>query len=88
MSIEKTIEVRANRYGSFDDNAITSQRIKKIMRNSRNWEYFSDAQKESLEMIAHKLARILIGDPSYHDSWHDIEGYARLISQELIKENE
>jgi hypothetical protein len=45
------------------------------------------SQKESLEMIMHKVARILNGDPNYSDSWHDIAGYAKLIDDVLIKEN-
>ena len=36
-------------------------------------------------MIAHKMGRILNGDPSYIDSWTDIVGYAKLIETDLIK---
>ena len=32
-----------------------------------------------------KLARICNGDPFYHDSWHDVSGYARLVEIELEK---
>ena len=34
-------------------------------------------------MIAHKLGRIVNGDPNYADSWDDIAGYAKLVSDEL-----
>ena len=34
-------------------------------------------------MNAHKVARILNGDPTYPDSWTDIGGYAKLVEQEL-----
>jgi hypothetical protein len=34
-------------------------------------------------MIFHKLARIANGDPNYHDSWHDIAGYAKLVADRL-----
>ena len=27
--------------------------------------------------------RILNGDPNYHDSWHDIIGYTKLVADEL-----
>lgn len=30
-------------------------------------------------MIAHKLARIMNGDPNYIDNWTDIAGYAQLV---------
>jgi hypothetical protein len=36
-------------------------------------------------MIQHKIARILNGDPTYTDNWHDIAGYATLVEQHLLK---
>lgn len=39
--------------------------------------------KEALEMIQTKVGRILTGDPTHRDSWHDIAGYAVLIEQLL-----
>ena len=40
-------------------------------------------QREALEMIAHKIARIVNGDPNYADSWVDIAGYATLVADRL-----
>jgi hypothetical protein len=40
-------------------------------------------QREALDMIAHKIARIINGDPDYADSWVDIAGYATLVSERL-----
>jgi hypothetical protein len=40
-------------------------------------------QREALEMIAHKIARIINGDPNYADSWVDIAGYAKLVADRL-----
>lgn len=40
-------------------------------------------QIECLEMIAHKVGRILNGDPHYHDSWLDVAGYATLVADRL-----
>jgi len=54
-----------------------------VMKASAGWDRLSFAQKESLEMIQHKTARILNGDPNYADSWHDIAGYATLIDDML-----
>ena len=34
-------------------------------------------------MIAHKIGRILAGDPSFQDHWADIAGYATLIINPL-----
>lgn len=40
-------------------------------------------QREALDMNAHKVARILNGDPHYSDSWRDISGYATLVADRL-----
>ena len=81
--IESTLEERGNRYGTFSDHARITQNIKRAMADSPNWERLSDSQKECLEMVAHKAGRILNGDPNYHDSWHDIVGYAKLVADEM-----
>jgi hypothetical protein len=44
-------------------------------------------QREALEMIAHKIARILNGDPNYSDNWIDVAGYATLVANRLEKED-
>jgi hypothetical protein len=36
-------------------------------------------------MIAHKIGRILNGDPNYADSWIDIAGYAQLVADRLTR---
>ncbi len=53
------------------------------MRTREGWIRLSFSQREALEMIAHKIGRILNGDPDYADSWHDIAGYAKLVEDEL-----
>jgi hypothetical protein len=42
------------------------------------------SQREALEMIAHKISRILAGDPHFADHWTDISGYARLVERQLL----
>lgn len=81
--IETTLSERGKNYGSFDGHAEISQCIKVAFKLSPNWNQLSSDKKESLEMIAHKIARIINGNPDYKDSWVDIEGYAHLISQNL-----
>ena len=53
------------------------------MKLTAGWSALAPHQKESLEMIQHKIARILNGDPNYSDSWHDISGYATLVENML-----
>ena len=83
MNIEKTLEERGSRYGSFPEHARITQNIKRAMEDSPNWTTLADDQRETLEMIAHKVGRILNGDPNYHDSWHDIIGYTKLVADRL-----
>jgi Cft2 family RNA processing exonuclease len=84
MDIVSTLEERGSRYGNFLLHSKITQEIKDAMKKSPNWNGgLSDDMIEALEMIAHKIGRILNGDPSYADSWHDIAGYATLVEQRL-----
>ena len=83
---DSTVEVlteRAKNYGKFSGIGQLTQTFKEIMRQAPSWERMQPDQKESLEMIVHKLARILNGNPNYADSWVDIAGYARLVADRL-----
>ena len=74
---------RDKTHGEFNDHAMITQLIKAVMQAQPNWAGLSYAQKESLEMIAHKIGRILAGNPDFKDHWDDIAGYAVLISQRV-----
>jgi len=80
-SIEATLAERGKRYGDFAEHARITQNIKKSMQDSFNWKNLPDDMKETLEMVAHKIGRILNGDPYYMDSWHDAIGYLILIEK-------
>ena len=82
-SIDSTLQERGTRYGSFQGHARIAQNLKDSMRDSPNWHTLSDDKREALEMVQHKIARILNGDPEYHDSWHDIIGYTKLVADTL-----
>ena len=86
MSVTDTLTERGKRYGKFKDHAAIAQELKRALY--RHMDQVSkvepDAdQLEALEMICHKLARIVNGDPDYADSWHDIAGYAQLVADRL-----
>lgn len=84
-NIDKVLEERGNRYGKFDKHAEISQTLKVIMFSYRHRSSMDDDQVEALEMICHKIGRILNGDPDYADSWTDIAGYAKLVADRLLK---
>lgn len=80
---EALITERGSRYGKFKDGAEIMQSLKDTMRDVGGWNNLTASQKEALDMIQHKIGRILNGDPTYDDSWKDIAGYATLIVNEL-----
>lgn len=77
--IQSTLEERGSRYGTFIDNACVAQDLKQVLREAWDEDNITSIHKEALEMICHKMARIVNGDPNYIDSWHDIAGYATLV---------
>jgi hypothetical protein len=81
--IKKTLNDRAAKYGDFRYHAQLSVDLKNTMRTGRSWDKLDSYMQESLEMIQHKIARILNGDPKYMDSWVDIVGYAQLVVDRL-----
>lgn len=81
--VTEILKQRGSRYGIFKDHALVTQQLKSTMKSTEGWSRLSASQKESLEMIAHKIGRILNGDPNYDDSWIDISGYAELVVKEL-----
>lgn len=80
---ERLITERGSRYGKFKDGAEIMQELKDVMREVDGWHNLTPSQREALDMIQHKIGRILNGDPTYDDSWKDIAGYATLIVNEL-----
>lgn len=82
-SLSKTLAERGARYGLFMDHATWTMKLKNIFRQSANWEKMAQDQQECLDMTAHKIGRILNGDPHYFDSWKDIAGYNKLVSDRL-----
>lgn len=81
--VDALIAERGSRYGKFKDGADIMQSLKDVMREVDGWNNLTPSQKEALDMIQHKVGRILNGDPNYDDSWKDIAGYATLIANEL-----
>lgn len=98
--VNATLQERGTRYGKFTDHAAITQALKQLMRGEtpdelsqdlrdrlqRKWMSLEPDQRESLEMNAHKIGRILNGDPDYADSWVDIAGYSKLVADRLEEE--
>jgi hypothetical protein len=83
--IQATLDERGSRYGDFMGHAEITCELKGIIAQyaiTREKKLEPD-QIEALDMICHKIGRILNGDPDYADSWHDIAGYAQLVANRL-----
>lgn len=78
-----TLADRGDVYGSFHGNSFMSQELKSTLHSSTGWPRLSDVQKEALELMCTKIGRIMTGDPSFVDNWHDIAGYAQLVEESL-----
>lgn len=81
--MSKLLEQRGQNYGDFSGQASISQGLKDVARNGVQYDSLKPFQKESVEMILHKIARIVNGNPNYIDSWRDIIGYSQLVVDEL-----
>lgn len=76
---------RGSRYGKFTGHAALTQELKQVITRHANrlGKDLDPDQQEALDMICHKIGRIVNGDPNYADSWVDIAGYAKLVADRL-----
>ena len=83
--LEKILDKRAEQYGTFIRNADIAIKLKQVIHNAmvrEDTQLYPD-QLQALDMIVTKIGRILTGNPSHLDSWIDIAGYAKLVSDRL-----
>lgn len=82
MEIKDVTNARGAVYGDFRIQFRVAQQLKDVVYTSCQAS-LSAAQREILDMIMHKVSRIIIGDPNYLDNWIDIQGYASLAQREI-----
>ena len=84
-NVNQTLDDRAKLYSDipYGERARISQALKAVFRSALGWDRLSAAEKEAMEMIAHKQARILGGANLNTDNWHDVAGYAHLGETEV-----
>lgn len=84
--INEILDERGARYGKFVDVAKAAWDIQGAIWKSlsrEKLESMSPDQIIAMDMICHKLARIVVGDADYLDNWVDIAGYAQLVADRL-----
>lgn len=88
MEINKILAERKKTHGSFYANSRVSQEFKAIMYSQTSGASFSPEMREGLDMIFHKLSRIIAGNPNHEDHWDDIAGYATLVANSIRDKNQ
>ena len=88
-SIDDVTAERGKRYGNYADHAALSPAIQNILYSALapnpnvDLDPLDDDIKETLEMMAHKLGRLVNGFTYFADSYIDIAGYAKLVGDRL-----
>lgn len=83
MSADHLTQMLAERkaaHGDFKEQFTVAQRLKNALPEL---DRLDAVQREALEMILHKVSRIVTGNANYGDHWDDIAGYATLIANML-----
>jgi hypothetical protein len=88
MNSLELIAERQNTHGDFRQNGRVMQAIKDLLRTGPSWSAMEPFQREGVDMIAHKLGRIVCGDPNYLDHWDDIAGYATRVTTIIRSQQE
>jgi hypothetical protein len=84
-AVDATLDARAVDYGKFIEGAEVMQMLKRVVQNalSNRDKVLAHDQAESMDMIIHKIGRIVNGNPDVVDHWLDIAGYAKLVADRL-----
>lgn len=83
-TIDETLKQRQGVHGDFTDNGRVTDEFMAVMYDTPNWNNLAPHQRIALFMIAHKMARVLCGDPNFADHWHDIGGYAKCAEERIV----
>jgi hypothetical protein len=83
--VDSTLDARAVEYGKFIEGAEVMQMLKRVVLNALNNrdKTLAHDQAEAMDMIIHKIGRIVNGNPDVVDHWLDIAGYAKLVADRL-----
>ena len=83
--VDETLDARAVEYGKFIEGAEVMQMLKRVVLNALNNrdKVLAHDQAEAMDMIIHKIGRIINGNPDVMDHWLDIAGYAQLVADRL-----
>lgn len=84
-NVDAVLDSRAKDYGKFIEGAEIMQMLKRVVHNyiEKRGTPLAFDQREAIDMIIHKLGRIINGNPDKVDHWVDIAGYSTLVADRL-----
>jgi len=82
---EALVAERGATHGDWLENAEIIQATKRLWQTRPGWADLHPHERETLDMIAVKVGRILAGAPHYVDHWDDIAGYSKLTADKNRK---
>jgi hypothetical protein len=83
--VDQVLDSRAKDYGKFIEGAEIMQMLKRLVHNyiEQRQTPLAFDQREAIDMIIHKLGRIINGNPDKVDHWVDVAGYSTLVADRL-----
>lgn len=83
--VEAMLSEREKTHGNFRDHARCTQRLKAVLRDELEivGKTLTMEQQEALDMIFHKIGRMVAGDANFIDHWDDSAGYSTLVAKVL-----
>jgi hypothetical protein len=86
-TLDALLEARGRTHGDYAVHALITQDLKRVITHHVGHldRRLDDDMQESLDMVAHKIGRIIAGDPGFADHWADIAGYAQLVANRLAQ---
>ena len=88
--INALLAERGRTHGDYRTHALITQDLKRVLAHhvGNLDRSLDDDMAETLDMIAHKIGRIIAGNPAEPDHWRDIAGYAQLVATRLEGTND
>jgi hypothetical protein len=83
--VDHVMALRKNQHGEFRDHARITQQLKSVVLDGLLAidKDLPDIHAEALDMILHKIGRIVAGDHDHKDHWIDICGYSKLVADRI-----
>jgi hypothetical protein len=83
--VETMLSEREKTHGNFRDHARCTRRLKAVLRDELEivGNPITMEQEEALDMIFHKIGRIVAGNANFVDHWDDMAGYSTLVAKIL-----